>query len=425
MSLSIDTAMLTAVTTFVGRAHNAYIRVVGNEGNQNGPFYWLEAVKSYARGGNDLTTGITAGSAVAVAQVGPGITVNVTGGAVTVLGAAVTAATNATFGSTATWSQTCTDGSALVAGQFYDAALCCDILGALVVFRGPREDRLDTEQRPDIPQGYCLLAMIRILFNGGGTSIATANITAGQLLTAYAAPTNDPAARIFADFDAGQTKLISRSAVKNELGFALSSIDKYVQTVTASQGLGTNAAGLSLLAWAKSTHQTVSPFDFPDGFAEFVRVLRNGKDHSQRLATIAFTGSGTATIVDKKKVLGLQDALELIVTNAGNTGAATSIITVTTQVTGATTATVFSASVPANTPNGTVIALVATSTTAIQTPIPGTAALAVLAASNVLSAQPAGTVATRVYTSLVATSPIAVTGGTSGDTFAVRNTGTL
>lgn len=425
MPLTIDTTLLTNVCTWIGRAHNAYIRVVGNEGSQQSPFYWLEAVKSYTRGGNDLTTGITAGSAVAVAQVGPGVTVNVTGGAVTILGAAVTAATNATFGSSTIWGQTCTDGSALLAGQFYDAALCCDHLGVLTVFRGPREDRLDTEARPDIPQGFCILAMIRILFNGGGTSIATANITLGQTLTAYAAQTNDPGARIFADFDAGQTALISRKAVKNELGFALTSLDKYIQSITASQGLGTNGAGLTLLAWAKSTHQTASPFDFPVGFAEFVRILRNGSDHSQRLATIAFTGSGTATVVDLKKVLGLQDKLELVVTNVGNTGAAPSTITVTTQITGATTATVYTASVPAASPNGTVIALTTTGTAATQTPIPGTAALAVISGSNVLSAQPPGTVISRVYTSLVATNPISVTGGTSGDTFAVRNTGVL
>jgi hypothetical protein len=425
MALTIDTTLVTNVTTWIGRAHNSYIRVVGTEHDQNSPFYWLEAVKSYCRGGNDLSTGITSGSLVAVAQVGPGITVNVTGGAVTINGAAVTAATNATFGSSTIWGQTCTDGSALVAGQFYDAALCCDHLGVLVTFRGPREDRLDTEARPVIPDGYCLLAMIRILFNGGGTSIATANITLGQTLTAYAAQTTDPAARIFADFDAGQTALISRKAVKNELGFALTSLDKYIQTITASQGLGTNAAGLTLLAWAKSTHQTASPFDFPTGFAEFVRVLRNGADHSQRLATIAFTGSGTATVVDLKKVLGLQDKLELIATQVGNTGAAASTITVTVQVTGATTANVYTANVPAATPNGTVIALTTTGTAATQAPIPGTAALAAITGSNVLAAQPAGTVVARIYTSLVASSPISVTGGTSGDTFAVRNTGVL
>jgi hypothetical protein len=425
MALTVDTTLVTNVCTWVGRAHNAYIRVVGNEGNQNGPFYWLEAVKSYARGGNDLTTGITSGSLVAVAQVGPGVTVNVTGGAVTILGAAVTCATNATYGSSTIWGQTCTDGSALIAGQFYDAALCCDHLGVLTVFRGPREDRLDTEQRPDIPQGYCLIAMIRILYNGSGTSIATANITLGQTLTAYAAQTNDPAARIFGDFDAGQAALISRKAVKNELGFALTSLDKYIQSITASQGLGTNGAGLTLLAWAKATHQTATPFDFPAGFAEFIRVLRNGKDHSMRLATVAFTGSGTATVVDKKQILGLQDAFEVVVTNVGSTGAAASTIAVTVQSTGGTTATTYTANVPPSQPNGTVIAMASTGTAAIQNPIPGTAANAVLTGSNVLAAQPAGVVTTRVYTSLVASSPIAVTGGTSGDAFAVRNTGVL
>jgi hypothetical protein len=72
-----------------------------------------------------------------------------------------------------------------------------------------------------------------------------------------------------------------------------------------------------------------------------------------------------------------------------------------------------------------VIPLVQSGTTATQTPIPGSAPLAIINASNVLSAQPAGTIATRVYTSLVATSPIAVTGGTNLDVFALRNTGTL
>jgi len=425
MSIAVDTTLLTNVCTWVGRAHNEYMRVVGNEGHQSGPFYWLEAVKSYCRGGNDLITGINSGSAVNVAQVGPGITVNVTGGAVTIQGAAVTCATNATFGSTATWSQTCTDGSALVAGQFYDAALCCDILGALTVFRGPRADRLDTEVRPNIPPGYCLIAMIRVLFNGGGTSIATANITLGQTLTAYAAQTTDPAARIFADFDAGQSNLISRKAVKNELGFALTSIDKYVQTCTASQGLGTNGQGLTLLAWAKTTHQTVTPFDFPAGFAEYVRILRNGKDHSMRLATVAFTGSGTATVVDKKVVLGLQDGFEVVVTNAGSTGSAASTISITVQVTGATTSTTYTASIPPSQANGTVIQMASSGTAATQTPIPGTQDLAVISASNVLAAQPPGVIITRVYTSLVASSPVAVTGGTNADTFAIRNTGVL
>jgi len=425
MSIAVDTTLLTNVCTWVGRAHNEYMRVVGNEGHQSGPFYWLEAVKSYCRGGNDLITGINSGSAVNVAQVGPGITVNVTGGAVTIQGAAVTCATNATFGSTATWSQTCTDGSALLAGQFYDAALCCDILGALTVFRGPRADRLDTEVRPNIPPGYCLIAMIRILFNGGGTSIATANITLGQTLTAYAAQTTDPAARIFADFDAGQSNLISRKAVKNELGFALTSIDKYVQTCTASQGLGTNGQGLTLLAWAKTTHQTVTPFDFPAGFAEYVRILRNGKDHSMRLATVAFTGSGTATVVDKKVILGLQDGFEVVVTNAGSTGAAASTISITVQATGGTTATTYTASIPPSQANGTVIQMASSGTAATQTPIPGTQDLAVISASNVLAAQPPGVIITRVYTSLVASSPVAVTGGTNADTFAIRNTGVL
>lgn len=425
MALTIDTTLLTNVTTWVGRAHNAYMRVVGTEAHQNGPFYWLEAVKSYARGGNDLRTGITAGSAIAVAQVGPGVTVNVTGGLVTIEGTSVTVATNATYGSSTIFTQTCTDGSPLLAGQFYDAALCCDHLGALIVFRGPREDRVDTEVRPDVPHGHCILAMIRVRYSATTTSITTADITLGQTLTAYSAPANDPHARIFADFDAGQTNLISRKAVKAELGFALTSLDKYVQTITASQGLGTNGAGLTLLAWAKTTHQTATPFDFPDGFAEFVRVLKSGKDHSVRLATIAFTGSGTATVVDRKKILGLQDLLELVVTNVGNTGGAPSTITVTTQITGATTATVYTASVPANTPNGTVIALTTSGTASTQTPIAGSAALAAIAASNVLAAQPAGTVISRVYTSLVATNPITVTGGTSGDTFAVRNTGVL
>jgi|GEM_PF-6015818 len=425
MSIAVDTTLLTNVCTWVGRAHNEYMRVVGNEGHQSGPFYWLEAVKSYCRGGNDLTTGITSGSLVAVAQVGPGITVNVTGGAVTIQGAAVTCATNATFGSTATWSQTCTDGSALLAGQFYDAALCCDILGALTVFRGPRQDRVDTEVRPNIPQGYCLIAMIRILFNGGGTSIATANITLGQTLTAYAAQTNDPGARIFADFDAGQSNLISRKAVKNELGFALTSLDKYVQTCTASQGLGTNGAGLTLLAWAKSTHQTATPFDFPAGFAEYVRILRNGKDHSMRLATVAFTGSGTATVVDKKQILGLQDQLEVVVTNVGSTGAAASTIAVTVQSTGGTTSTTYTASIPPSQPNGTVIQMASSGTAATQSPIPGTQDLAVISGSPVMAAQPPGVIITRVYTSLVASSPVTVTGGTNADTFAIRNTGVL
>ncbi len=425
MALTVDTTLLTNVCTWIGQAHNSYIRVVGTEHDQNSPFYWLEVVKSYSRGGNDLSTGITAGSAISVAQVGPGNTVNVTGGACTINGASVTAATNATYGSATIFPQTCTDGSALVAGQFYDAALCCDHLGVLTVFRGPREDRLDTEARPAIPDGYCLLAMIRILYQASTSVIATANITLGQTLTAYAAQTNDPAARIFADFDAGQTQLISRKAVKNELGFALTSIDKYIQSITASQGLGTNGAGLTLLAWAKSTHQTASPFDFPAGFAEFVRVLRNGADHSQRLATISFTGASTATVVDLKKVLGLADKLELIVTSVAGTGAAISTITVTVQSYGATNAIIYTAIVPANSPNGTVVALNATGTAAIQTPISGTAARTAILASNVLSAQPAGTVPLRIYTALVASSPVSVVGGTNGDIFAVRNTGVL
>lgn len=427
MSLTVDTTLLTNVCNWIGQAHNAYIRVVGHEGDQNSPFYWLENVKSYCRGGNDLSTGLTIGSLVNVAQVGPGNTVNVTGGAVTINGAAVTCATNATYGSATIFSQTATDGSPMIAGDFYDAALCCDHLGVLTVFRGPREDRDDTELGPSVPDGYCKLATLRVLYNAGGTQIATANITMSPVLTSYPAQTNDAAARIFADFDAGQTALISRKAVKAELGFGLTSIDKYIQAVTASQGLGTAGAGLTLLAWAKTTHQTVSPFDFPAGFAEFVRILRNGKDHSQRLATIAFTGSGTATVVDLKKVLGLQDTLELVVTAAGGCGAATSTITVTVQTYAASVATIYSATVPASAANGLVIPLVATGSAATQAPIKGTKTRARVAASNVLAAQPAGTViaAARFYTALVPTNPITVTGGTNGDTFAVRNTGVL
>jgi len=426
MPLTIDTTLLTNVCNWVGRAHNAYIQAVGDEANQESPFYWLEAVKSYVRGGNDLTTGIAAGSALTVAAQGsPNNTVNITGGNVVINGQTVAVATNATYGNATIFSQTCTDGSALAPGQFYDLALCADHLAALTVFRGPREDRDDTEIKPNIPKGCVLLAMIRVVYQAGASVITTANITAGQTLTAYAAQTTDPAARMFNDFDAGQTKLISRSAVKSELGFALTSLDKYVQTVTASQGLGANSAGITLMAWAKATHQTGTPFDFPTGFAEFVRILRNGRDHSQRLATISFTGSGTATVVDLKKVLGYQDSLELVNTTGVSTGASSSSITVTVQTTGATTAVVYSANVPANTLNGVVIPLVQTGTAAVQTPIKGTALTTAINASPVLNAQPAGTVILRKYTSLVPSSPISVTGGTSGDSFAVRNSGVL
>src|SRR5258708_7600509 len=127
MALTVDTTLLTNVCTWIGRAHNAYIRLVGSEGDQEGPFYWLEAVKSSIRGGNDLSTGITSGSALAVAAQGsPNNTVNITGGLVTVSGASVTVASNATYGSASIFTQTATDGSALIAGQFYDLALCAD-----------------------------------------------------------------------------------------------------------------------------------------------------------------------------------------------------------------------------------------------------------------------------------------------------------
>jgi hypothetical protein len=541
MPLTIDTTLMTNVCNWIGQAHNSYIRVIGHEGDQNSPFYWLEAVKSYTRGGNDLTTGLvpaainttpgvasvataagttlgvglyryqitfvaggeTAGgteftittttsntnvamtaiptgaagttgrkiyrtqvggatgterllgtlagnitttftdniadAAIVAATVVPTVstagtptvtsnsnaTVNITGGTVQINGQLVLCPTNATYGSTSIFSQTATDQALMVGGDFYDAALCVDHLGAFTVFRSFREDRDDMEVRPTIPDGWCVLAWIRIN-QAGTTSIATGDITVAQVLTAYGAQTNDPAARIFADFDAGQTALISRKAVKNELGFALTSLDKYVLSVTASQGLGTNGAGLSLLAWAKSTHQTATPFDFPVGFAEFIRVLRNGKDHSQRLATISFTGAGSATVTDLKKILGAQDLLELVCTSATSTGAAPSTVTVTIQSYSGTTATIYTANVPANTLNGTVIALAATGTTTIQTPIKGTRHRTRISNSNILSAQPVGTVHNlRVYTHLVQSNPVTVTGGTSGDNFSVRNTGVL
>ena len=426
MTLAIDRDLLTNVCTFVGRAHNRYIRVVGSESEEDGPFYWLEAVKSYARGGNDLKTGIPTTSLLTVAAQGsPTFTVNITGGDVTISGTTVAVSTAATYGSAAIFSQTCTDGSALTAGQFYDAAVCTDHLNVKAVFRGPREDRIDTEVRPPVPSGFCVLATVRVRYSGTTTVIQTADITAGHALTAYAAQTDDPGARIFADFDAGQSKLISRTAVKHELGFALTSLDKYVKTITAALGLGTGGLGYGLLTWAKATHETVSPWDFPAGFAEYVRVLKNGKDHSMRLATVAFTGSGTATVVDKLVVLGNQETFDLVMTGVGTTGPVSSTVSVTTQTTGATLAVKYSATVPAGTTNGTVIRMTASGTAALQLPVPGTATLAAISASNVLAAQPAGTVTARVYTSLVASSPIAVTGGTSGDTFAIRNTGVL
>ena len=426
MPLTLSTTLLTNACTWVGNAHNAYIRLVGDEASQNSPFYWLEAVKSYIRGGNDLTTGITSGSAIAVAAQGsPNNTINITGGLITVNNQSVTVATNATYGSATIFTQNCTDGSALLAGQFYDVAVCADHLGALSVFRAQREERADSELRPDVPSGYCMLALVRINFTGGASAINTADITLGQVLTASVGSPNDPEARMFNDFDTGQTKLISRSAVKTELGFAITSLDKYVKAITASQGLGVAGAGLSFLQWAKTTHQTVTPFDFPPGFSEYIRALRSGKDPSQRLATITFTGSGTATIVDLKKVLGFQDKFELVCTNAGVTGGAVSTITITAQSTGATTAIVYTATVPAATPNGTIINFVATGTAALQLPIKGAAVLTALSASVVLGSQPPGTVLAKIYTALVVSSPITVSGGTNGDAFAVRNVGTL
>jgi hypothetical protein len=243
-------------------------------------------------------------------------------------------------------------------------------------------------------------------------------------LTNYTGAANDAEARLFGDFDAGQTRLVSRAAVKNELGFALTSLDRYVKTVTASQGLN-GGEGWTLLQWARTTHQTTTPWDFPHGFPEFVRVIKASKDPSQRLGTVTFTGSGTATVTDLKAVLGVQDQFELVVVTAGGTGAAASTVNATFQTTGATTAQIYSASVPANSPNGTIIAMLAGGSAAIQTPIPGSAILAVQSASTVLAAQPSGTIPLRIYTSLVPSSPVTVTGGTSLDKFAIRNAGTL
>jgi hypothetical protein len=541
-TLSIDTTLLTNVCTWVGKAHNTYLAAVGDETHQSSPTYWVETVKSYVRGGNDVRTGMIAtavtvpgaptlatatgstlgvgaykyqltfvvggetsggteasitttsgntnvnltaiplgptgctargvyrtavggatgteklvayindntsttytdsladgslgaaiptsnlsGTPTVAAQGSPNNTVNITGGSVQINGIPVAVATNATYGSSTIFTQTCTDGSPLTAGQFYDAAICVDHKGTLAVFRGPREDIANSNLLPPVPTGYCILARARINYQAGATVIQSADLVAGPILTAFAGSTNDAAARIFADFDAGQTNLISRKAVKAELGFAMTSLDNYVKTITASQGLGTNGAGLSFLAWAKSTHQTTTPWDFPIGFEEFVRYLKNGKDASQRLGTIVFTGSGTATVTDLKKVLGLQDQLELVVVSAGGTGSAASTITVTTQSYLASSAVIWQATVPANSPNGTVIKLASSGTAALQTPLAGTSQQTAITASPVLSAQPAGTYvpSTRIWTALVPTSPVTVVGGTSGDSFAVRNTGVL
>lgn len=544
-TLNVDTTLLTNVCTWIGKAHNQYIAVVGDETDPNCPMYWLEQVKSYVRGGNDVRTGMVAAS-VAVpgaptlatasgttlgvgvykyqitfvvggetsggteasitttsnntnvnltniplgpagctqrgvyrtavggatgteklvayiadnttttytdstadgslganipttnqsgtpsvaAQGSPTNTVNITGGTVQIDGVLYSAPTNAAYGSASIWTQTCTDGSPLLAGQFYDAYLCVDHKGAYAVFRGKREDITNTPFAPAIPVGYCPIAAVRVNYQAGGTTlIQTADISVplGFILTAWGAQTNDPAARIFADFDTGQSKMIGRTAVKGELGFALTSLDNYVKTITASQGLGTNGAGQTFLTWAKATHQTSTPWDFPVGFEEYVRYIRNGKDASQRLATITFTGSGTATVTDLKKTIGLQDQLELVVTSVGGTGSASSVISVTTQSYGAASAIVWQATVPANSPNGTVIQLASSGTAALQTPIKGTASRTRISQSPVLSSQPAGTFppSTRLWTSLVPTNPVTVTGGTNGDAFAVRNTGVL
>jgi hypothetical protein len=429
MSLSVNTTLVTNLCTAIGYAHNAYIRVVGDNAHQTSPMYWLEQCKALVRGGNDLTTGIPTGSTVAVAAQGtPDNTVAITGGNVSVYGQTVAVSTAASYGTSATFSQTCTDGSALTLGQFYDCALAADHKGVLAVFRGAREDMTDTHERPVIPTGYVVLAMIRVKYQAGGTTvIQTADITPGVQLTSYSAPTNDPEARIFSDFDSGQQSLIGRKAVKGELGFAFTSLDNYIKTITASQGLGTNGQGLGLLAWAKSTHQTASPWDFPVGFMEFVRYIKNNKDASQRLATISFTGSGTATVTDLKKTVGFQDKLELVVTSVGGTGAAASTINVTTQTYGASSAIIWTATVPANQPNGTVINLASSGTAPLQDPLAGTAQLTAISGSTLLSSQPVGTYppSTRLWTALVPTSPVTVVGGTSGDAFAVRNTGTL
>jgi len=428
MSLSVNTSLITSLCTAVGNSHNAYIRSVGDNAHATSPMYWLEQCKALVRGGNDLTTGIPTGSTVSVdAQGTPDNTVAITGGNVSVYGQTVAVATAASYGTSATFSQTCTDGSPLTSGQFYDCAVCADHKGVLAVFRGAREDMTDTHEQPVIPTGYVVLAKIRIRYGASGTVIQNSDITNGTELTSYSAPSNDPEARIFSDFDAGQQALIGRKAVKAELGFALTSLDNYIKTITASQGLGTNGAGLSLAAWAKSTHQTASPWDFPVGFMEFYRYVKGGKDASQRLATIAFTGSGTATVTDLKKTIGFQDKLELIVTSVGGTGAAASTISVTTQTYGASTAIIWTATVPANTANGVVINLASSGTAPLQTPLAGTAQLTAISGSTLLASQPVGTYppSTRLWTALVPTNPVTVVGGTSGDEFAVRNTGTL
>jgi hypothetical protein len=425
----LDTSLLTNLTTAIGRAHVAYIRAVGanredDDGNEVGPFYWLQLCKSLVRGGNDLQSGIISGSAIALAAQGSAtFTVNLTGGNMLVNGQTVAVSTNATYGSSAIFSQTCTDGSALASGQFYYAALCCDHLGVLSVLRGPREDRPDAPNSyPMIPSGLARIAWIKVNYSASTSVINTADITLGQTLTSYAAPANDAIARMFGDFDAGQTKMVSKSAVKSELGFALTSLNTYVKTATIADGLNSGAGYTDILSWAKSTHQTGSPWDFPAGFVTFVRALRGGKDPSQRLATISFTGSGTATVTDLKKVVGLQDKLELVVTSASATGAAASTIAVTVQVASLAIAQIYNASVPANTPNGTVIAMTAGSKTSTQTPIVGTAANTGVTNSNTLLTQ---SLSPTLYTALVPSSPVAVTGGTNADAFAVRNVGTL
>lgn len=425
MALTLDTTLLTNVCYWVGRAHNSFVAAVGRESDTETPFWWVEMIKSFVRGGNDLQTGIASGSALAVAAQGtPNNTVNITGGNVVINGQTVAVATNATYGSSTIFTQTCTDLSPLTSGQFYDAALCADHLGALTVFRGDREDRTDSEAQPEVPHGYCVLAAIRVKYGASGTVITNADITMGQTLTSFAAQTNDAAARLFNDFDTGQTRMISRSAVKAELGFGLTALDKYVKTVTASQGLN-GGAGYTLLQWAKTTHQTTTPWDFPAGFAEYVRVIKSNKDPSQRLATVTWTGSGTATVTDLKKVIGTQDQLEVVVVTAGGTGAAQSTLSMTVQSTGSTLSSVYSVTIPPFSPNGTILPMTVTGTAPLQLPVPGTAVLTVQNASTVYAAQPAGTIDVRIYTSIVTTSPITVTGGSNLDKVAIRNAGTL
>lgn len=425
MPLTLDTTLLTNVTYWVGRAHNSFVSAIGRESEAETPFWWVEMIKSFVRGGNDLQTGIASGSLLAVAAQGsPNNTVNITGGNVIINGQTVAVASNAAYGSSTIFTQTCTDLSPLSAGQFYDAALCADHLGALAVFRGDREDRTDSDAYPEVPHGYCILATIRVRYNAGATVIANTDITMGQTLTAFSAQTNDAAARLFNDFDVGQTRMISRAAVKAELGYALTALDKYVKTVTASQGLN-SGAGYTLLQWAKTTHQTTTPWDFPAGFSEYIRVIKNNKDPSQRLATVTWTGSGTATVTDLKKVLGTQDQFEVVIVTAGGTGSAQSTLTFTAQTTGSTLASVYSVTIPPFSPNGTILSMTLTGTAPLQTPVPGTAVLTVQNASTVYAAQPTGTIDVRLYTSIVPTSPITVTGGSTNDKVAIRNAGTL